>query len=216
MRNKTPACASALVRVSFCDEAHLFAQERLLVAAEAHAKRRAEFFAGRIAAHHAMKRLGVEVEPVLRVAETRIPLWPSGLCGSISHTSSCAIAVVGYENRYRALGVDIQTYRNLDWRPLAKRVCVGDEITYVKAHVGLEHQRVLELFSAKESVYKAVYPLVGGHLGFADIELRANPDGFLGTIMRDLPPYWKRGQSIAVIVDRRKWHVVALTLVSKS
>ena len=46
--------------------------------------RRAEFAAGRRAAHRAMERLGVPAAPVA-MGSDRAPVWPPGVIGSISH-----------------------------------------------------------------------------------------------------------------------------------
>ena len=52
-------------------------------------KRQAEFLCGRIAAHEAMRRLGIEYwRAPIGIGRSREPLWPHGVAGSISHVAA--------------------------------------------------------------------------------------------------------------------------------
>jgi 4'-phosphopantetheinyl transferase EntD len=76
----------------------------------------------------------------------------------------------------RGLGVDIERVRPL--RPaLARRLCDEAEL---HAAAPLVEEPLLAIFSAKESVYKAWYPLAGTSLGFLDVEIGFDPgeEGF--------------------------------------
>ena len=55
-------------------------------------KRKAEHLAGRIAAVHALREYGIKTVP--GIGGQRQPLWPQKLFGSISHSTSTALAVV--------------------------------------------------------------------------------------------------------------------------
>src|SRR5258708_1959162 len=63
-----------------------------------------EFERGRACAHRALERLGVP-GPVGRNDETRGPLWPPGVAGSITHTRALAVAAVMHG---AALGIDLE------------------------------------------------------------------------------------------------------------
>ena len=58
-------------------------------------KRRAEFTLGRICAHGALSKFGLESEPILRKPETREPCWPDSVWGSITHSAGFAAVAVG-------------------------------------------------------------------------------------------------------------------------
>jgi 4'-phosphopantetheinyl transferase EntD len=45
------------------------------------------------------------------------------------------------------------------------------------------------LFSAKEAVYKALYPLTGQFLDFCDVSVRFAGDAFTATLLCEAPPF---------------------------
>ncbi|SUH17063.1 phosphopantetheinyltransferase component of enterobactin synthase multienzyme complex [Salmonella enterica subsp. enterica] len=65
-------------------------------------KRKAEHLAGRIAAVHALREVGVRAVP--GIGDKRQPLWPDGLFGSISHCATTALAVISRQR----VGIDIE------------------------------------------------------------------------------------------------------------
>ena len=143
----------------------LYPEERALVES-ALAKRQAEFATARQLARQAMKELGLAGGPILKGAK-REPVWPSGSIGSMTHAEGCAVACVARSDVVRSVGIDIE---------LADRV--GGHL-YKKLFTNVE-QNFLEqkgqefaglLFSAKEAVYKASFPLVGRYIGFQEAEL---------------------------------------------
>ena len=64
-------------------------------------KRVAEFTAGQICASRALARQGYSAKVPGR--SRRIPVWPAGICGSISHTDTlaCAIVIAGMAAPYK-------------------------------------------------------------------------------------------------------------------
>src|SRR5690242_5958922 len=90
----------------------LFAEEAAAVAG-AVAARRAEFAAGRSAARRALAELGIG--PVaLPVGERRMPVWPTGIVGSITHCVGLAAAAVAWADDLAALGIDVEPAIALD------------------------------------------------------------------------------------------------------
>jgi len=140
--------------------------------ASAGPRRVEKFAAGRHCAAVALAALGRPETPVRRGPGGQ-PDWPAGIVGSITHDDERALAVVCRAGEVRGLGVDLERVRPM--RPgLARRLCGEAELRLAA--------RVLEeplpaIFSAKESVYKAWYPLVGGPLGFLDVEIGFDPGG---------------------------------------
>lgn len=142
-------------------EALLPAESRLV--AGAGSARLAAFSSGRHAARVALRALGVPDQPVTR--RDRVPVWPEGVVGSISHSRSLAVALVARRRRYQGVGVDLETRGRVTPR-IAQRVLTTSE----RANLPDVAWRTA-LFSAKESVYKAVNPIAGEHLAFADVEI---------------------------------------------
>ena len=133
-------------------------------------KRRAEFFAGRIAAHRAMQALGHPPAPVL-MGEDRAPIWPEGLVGSISHCRDACVALVARAAQYRSLAVDIEPDSDLP-EDVIELVCLPEERLRLARLPEAERARMARLiFSAKEATYKLQYPVAGKPLEFSDVEI---------------------------------------------
>lgn len=113
-------------------------------------KRKAEHLAGRIAAVHALREVGVRTAP--GIGDKRQPLWPDGVFGSISHCASTALAVISRQR----VGVDIEKIMSQHTATeLAPSIIDSDERQILQAS-SLPFPLALTLsFSAKESVYKA-------------------------------------------------------------
>lgn len=124
------------------------------------------FAAGRACARQAMQSLGWPPHP-LPVLPDRTPGWPVGLCGSISHTETCAVAVVAPSGLIRSLGIDLEARTPLD-ENLFARVLVESELARVREYEepGIEAKK---LFCAKEAVYKCTWPLTRQFLEFHDV-----------------------------------------------
>lgn len=132
-------------------------------------KRLAEFVAGRRCAREALHLLtGHAVSPGM--AEDRSPLWPSGIVGSISHAGDQAIAVVGDAGRYLGLGIDLEKpLGETEAQEIAPSILTDKERRIFGDTV--DAFTVCLAFSAKESLYKALYPLVRRQFFFEAAEL---------------------------------------------
>ena len=147
-------------------------QEWSLLSSKAVAKRRREFAWGRSAAHCALQRIGVPWSPILK-GKNNEPLWPPGVVGSISHTDQLAIAAVARCQHYAGIGIDIEWSQRKISLSIADRICLPAEKAWVES-CGDPLARLLMLFSAKESVFKAFFPIARIFLGFTDAELHWN------------------------------------------
>jgi 4'-phosphopantetheinyl transferase EntD len=146
--------------------AQLSSEEAALVSA-AREKRRLEFTAGRSLAKRTLAELG-EACTSIPAHRLRYPLWPDGYVGSISHSNTLAAVAVARETDVAALGIDVEVrgsvtdnlhrvlFTDAERAALTQSACVG-------------HDTVL--FSCKESVYKAVFPLFHESLEFTDVEI---------------------------------------------
>jgi enterobactin synthetase component D len=138
------------------------------------AQRRRFFFAlGRAAARDALAELGVAGVAVGRGTAGE-PVWPRGIVGAITHTGDLAIAIVGRQSDYAGLGVDLEQLSPGLSARAARLVCTPAEMAWVGAADGTG--RGTMLFSAKEAVFKALYPIERIWLGFGDAELAWLPE----------------------------------------
>lgn len=169
------------------EPAVLFAEEHAQVA-KAVAKRAREYGVARTLARPLLKALGAPPGPLLNGPD-RAPLWPHGVCGSISH-SSCRVAVIaGSRSAYRSLGCDVESAHPLE-QTLWTYILREDECSLLEL-VKPTGLAVRVVFSMKEAVYKAQYPLSGQVLDFGDVRVLAgsNEGGyFIGELMRDAGP----------------------------
>ncbi len=178
------------------DEAHygdaLFTHHQIeYVSSLEHAviKRKAEFLAGRYAAQQAIKKLGIE-KTTVRVGQHRNPIWPAGLVGSITHTSTQAICAVAKNTDYQSIGIDLADPISLTTANDIKDHIIQQQEAEAFSKLPLTFEQSLTLaFSAKESLFKALYPQVEAYFEFhaaeiGEIEMKSRT--FLIRLTQDL------------------------------
>jgi 4'-phosphopantetheinyl transferase EntD len=152
----------------------LFPEEEALLA-RAVDKRRREFTTVRSCARTALAGLGLPPAPILPGLRGA-PTWPSGVVGSMTHCAgyrACAVAKAG---DLAAIGLDAEPNEPIPADVLAliadvgERAWVADLLTSVP---GVSWDRLL--FSAKESVYKAWFPLTSQWLNVTQASLTVDP-----------------------------------------
>lgn len=146
-------------------------------------KRQTEFAAGRRAARDALAQLGLAPSAIPQGAD-RAPVWPAGIAGSISHCAQCCIAVAAHNTDYQTLGVDVEPATALDLE-LVDVICTPSEQAWIadQPNPGLAAKLI---FSAKESVYKAQYPLTGKVIGFEAVTVKITDDSFVTTTLPNM------------------------------
>ena len=122
-------------------------------------KRRREFSTVRYCARQAMKSLGLPASPVLP-GERGAPQWPAGVVGSMTHCLGYRAAALAFSRDIRTVGIDAEPDEPLPDGVL-DAIALPSELSV--------HGRLL--FSAKESVYKAWFPLARVFLDFSEAEL---------------------------------------------
>ncbi|PGH45754.1 4'-phosphopantetheinyl transferase [Micromonospora sp. WMMA1996] len=148
--------------------------------------RRREFVTARRCARDALAELGYAPAPI-RPGPRREPIWPAGVVGSITHCAGYRAAAVAAGTSLAGLGIDAEPHEPLP-DGVAGAVTAAGEPEHLgglrAAHPTVHWDRLL--FSAKESVYKAWYPLTGRWLGFEDAELTIDPAGrFVARVLVD-------------------------------
>ncbi|MGY2973527.1 enterobactin synthetase component D [Pantoea sp. PA1] len=126
--------------------------------------RKADFLSGRYAASKILHPLGCKDN--IPIGIDRAPIWPQGWRGSISHSQNWAIVVLTSSKNDFYLGVDIEAIRPVAIREITSFFTNASEQNLLKK-CEIEYETALTIaFSAKESLYKALYPMVRCFLGF--------------------------------------------------
>jgi 4'-phosphopantetheinyl transferase EntD len=148
--------------------------------------RRRDFTAGRHCARRALAALGFPPAPLLPGPD-REPRWPDGVAGSIAHCPGYAVAVAGHRRSLRTVGVDAEPHAPLPTGVLAKVTSPAEREHLAALPPGRHWDRIL--FCAKETVYKAWYPLTRRWLGFDDATVAFDPATatFAATILVPAP-----------------------------
>jgi len=147
----------------------LLSEERELVAS-AVASRQRDFSTGRVLARRLLEARGLPREPLLRDAD-RVPTWPPGIVGSISHTQGLVVAAVAASGAFQGIGVDVEPDEPVG-EGVERVVCRVAERPWLEAEGDSERGRRCKIvFSIKEAVYKAFYPRVRVFWNFHDVEL---------------------------------------------
>jgi 4'-phosphopantetheinyl transferase EntD len=150
-------------------------------------KRRREFTAGRECARIALGKLGVVPVPIL-IGERGAPQWPPGIVGSITHCDGYRAAAAAHASDVAAIGMDAEPDDPLP-RGVLDVISLPAERARLAALAGEGPAVCWDrlLFSAKESVYKAWFPLTGRWLGFEDADVTITPDGtFTARLLAEL------------------------------
>jgi 4'-phosphopantetheinyl transferase EntD len=154
-------------------DVELFAEEERSVG-RAVEKRRREYVTSRACARAALERIGIGPVAIPNGARGE-PLWPDGVVGSITHCQGYRACAVARAADVLSVGVDAEVHEPLPTGVLDE-VAFGRELAMVAGRgAGVCLDRLL--FSAKEAVYKAWYPLARRWLGFEDVELTIDVDG---------------------------------------
>lgn len=147
--------------------------------ARAVAKRQAEYLAGRFCAREGLRRAtGQPVVPAL--GDDRAPVWPTGCVGSITHTQGWAAAIIGQQQDYAGLGLDAEIIMSEERAlPLCRQILTTSEQTRFRSELANQAGHFITLvFCLKETLFKALYPLVQKRFYFEHAEVLSwAPDG---------------------------------------
>lgn len=162
-----PSCVAAVdTREDLLDGALFGEEERMLERAVD--KRRREFVTARACARRALEQLGLA--PVAIPAGPRgEPRWPAGVVGSITHCAGYRACALARTEDLVTVGVDAEPNDPLPAGVLGE-IARPEERERLDELARLEPSVCWDrlLFSAKEAVYKAWFPLAGRWLGFED------------------------------------------------
>jgi 4'-phosphopantetheinyl transferase EntD len=162
-----PACVAAVDTHEDLLDAALFPEEERALG-RAVDKRRREFVTARACARRALQQLGLP--PVAIPAGARgEPRWPAGVVGSITHCAGYRACAAARTEDLVTVGIDAEPNEPLPDGVLGE-IARAEERERLRELARLEPSVRWDrlLFSAKEAVYKAWFPLAGRWLGFED------------------------------------------------
>lgn len=170
-----PEAASAEMHADV-SEATMFSSEAACVSG-ALAERRREFATVRCCARDALRRIGVIGVPILPDSD-RVPRWPAGVIGSVTHCEGYRAAAVARSDELGGIGIDAEPHGSLP--AVTLELLLRDEEraalrTLADAEPTLHWDRIA--FCAKEAVFKAWFPLTRRWLDFADVSTTVGSDG---------------------------------------
>lgn len=175
----------------------IFAEEERLLPPRASLRRAAGFRLGRRAAHRALEALGHQPCPILR-GPGREPLWPKDVVGSITHAGDDVIAAVAYRSDAGGIGIDLEA-RDRYFPDLGSEIAGEDELRALgRMEDRARENATIELFSAKESIYKAHYPRVGHFFGFDAARIEFGPDHLVGYFTEALDPRYPNDRPMEI------------------
>jgi enterobactin synthetase component D / holo-[acyl-carrier protein] synthase len=150
-------------------EPDLYPEESALVE-RALQSRKIEFARGRACARDALGQLGRSPGPIM-VGESREPLWPHGFVGSITHCDGLVMAVAASTDNLHGIGLDAEPANPL---PLSTRPL----LLHPSEMFSDRRRPILEtvVFSAKESIHKALFPSSRVWMDFLEVEVELDVD----------------------------------------
>ncbi len=152
------------------DESRDYADETAAMGAV----RRAEFLAGRRFARAAIASCAPERGPArVPSGPERTPRWPDGIVGTITHTRTLAAAAVARAHEARGLGlVNEERMATPIARQVRDQVATVAELRIGQNGLSLDEASTLTLiFSAKEAVFKCLFPIVGRYFDYLEAAL---------------------------------------------
>ncbi len=181
------------------------------------AKRQAEFLAGRLCARAALQQLD-QINCIPAIGEDRAPVWPAHISGSITHSTGHAAAIVGHKAQWRGLGMDLENLLSLERAErLAGEILTVQELQRM-ADVPREQIALLVTltFSVKESLFKALYPIVQKRFYFEHAEVvEWSEAGHVRLrLLTDLSSEWCHGKELSAQYSVNDGQLLSLVAVA--
>ena len=176
-------------------------------------RRQREFYSGRWSAVCAIESLtGRKDAP--DIADDRSPLWPAGLVGSISHTNDWALALVAEADKANRIGIDLESVDAVSKvHGLAELIASAYElgllVKTVQTSLMTMNELIALMFSAKESLFKALYPQVGVYFDYLDAEIVQVDSGYVEPrLLKALNNTFSKGDSFRIAFLFQDRHVL--------
>ncbi len=181
-------------------------------------KRQTEFLAGRFCAREAMRACAPEHgDAAIAIGPSREPLWPPAIVGAITHSHGFASVAVARRADASGLGLDVEGVMSEKLAgEVLESIAANDEIARLVDMTGWSTAVVLTLvFSAKETVFKCLYPQVRRYFDFRDasvVTLDPACGRFSARLLRSLTPGLPAGHPLDGRFERDE-HMVCTAMV---
>lgn len=171
-----PRCVATAEATVDPPDAMLFPEEQAVVV-NAVEKRRREFTTVRVCARAALAALGLPPTPILPGLRGA-PGWPAGIVGSMTHCAGYRAAAAARAAEVATIGIDAEPNQPLP-EGVLEAIAAEEERAWVSRLAGDDGQVCWDrlLFSAKESVFKAWFPLTRQWLDFDQAAVTVDPSG---------------------------------------
>ncbi|WP_431221831.1 4'-phosphopantetheinyl transferase family protein [Serratia sp. L9] len=178
------------------------------------AKRRAEYLAGRYLAQQVLAQLG-HANFTLERGENRAPIWPQPITGSISHNIDTALCAAQNSHGEGGVGIDVETIMPPKRAEELWSGIVGEaECLWLRQQSQPFNLLLTRVFSAKESLFKALYPQVRCYFDFLDartVALDSQAGTFELELQKTLTPlchagrrfsgrFWQQGDAVTTLI----------------
>ena len=132
------------------------------------AKRQRDYLAGRACAQFLYAKYRVPWDGLLTYPDTHpqrgAPQWPEGFVGSISHSKDLAVACMYPGHEVRSVGLDTESIMSP-----ARAEQLRSQILHPREDWVSSPLELTLVFSLKESIYKALHPLLQRFIGFQEV-----------------------------------------------
>ncbi|MCL1125679.1 4'-phosphopantetheinyl transferase family protein [Shewanella surugensis] len=136
-------------------------------------KRQAEFLAGRFLAKTCFTDLSLPYKEIINGSD-RCPIWPKNIIGTITHSNETAACAITTAANIVALGIDLEYDINVKTcEDIYKSIINEQEETFLRSLNCPFNQVMTLVFSAKESIYKALYPKIKQFFNFDAVTITA-------------------------------------------
>jgi enterobactin synthetase component D len=160
-------------------------------------KRSREIAVGRFCAAQALRDAGSN-DLTVGVGAHREPRWPPGFVGSITHSPSFACAAIALDTDIRGLGIDSEPiFDDAAMNDAAPLALDANEKQLIEGP--RKRELATLIFSAKESLFKCLYPLTGVFFEFIDARIewiahtKPSSGAFGVQLLRNLSSTFGRG-----------------------
>jgi enterobactin synthetase component D len=146
-------------------------------------RRQVEFLAGRSCAQRAMAQLDFQGRSAPALTRPGgAPEFPSGLVGSITHAGGFVSAALARTTVTESIGIDSEVIASPRRASrVMRRIATAGELDAASRHVDRDRARAVTLlFSAKESLFKCLYPQVGRSFDYRDAHVDVAAEGACG------------------------------------
>jgi enterobactin synthetase component D len=134
-------------------------------------RRQLSFVGGRLCAERCLAQLG-DAASAVGYGRSGEPIWPQAFQGSITHTRELAHAAAVAAGHAGGIGIDSEHVVETGSEIVASCCTQFERDTWFRDNT-IDPLRATLLFSAKESFYKAVYPVVQRFVDFNEVEVAA-------------------------------------------